>query len=68
MSTPRTFTVTIDLKGDAFFEYPGTEIARLLREAGEAVDGHGICDLPNHPRKLFDVNGNAAGTFVAEGG
>lgn len=55
----RTFILTIALGNDAFAEYPGTEIARILRDAAETVDGYGSCDFPppsvrnlRHQRKL----------------
>lgn len=62
-----TFVVEITVKGDAFFEYPGDEIARLLREVAHSVDGYGICDLPTHPRVLIDANGNTVGSFRLKG-
>lgn len=64
----RTFNVSIRIESDAFYESPGSEIARLLRQAAEWVDGDGICDLPTHPRTLKDVNGNSVGTFQLVGG
>lgn len=59
-----TFTLTFNTDGAAFEEDPTIEIARLLREAAQRVDGaffaHG------NVMRLKDINGNRVGFFVHE--
>ena len=52
------FTLTIQTDGDAFTDLDGQyEIARILREAAENVEG---CDEYG---RLRDSNGNTVGSF-----
>lgn len=50
-------TIVISMENSAFAEAPLTELARILRRLADDL-AHEI-----EPKKLFDINGNAVGTF-----
>ncbi len=49
-------TITINTDNAAFGEYPGEEVARILRKAAQRVEDNGPSDFP-----LMDYNGNRVG-------
>lgn len=55
------FKLLIDSDDAAFDEYPGTELARILRDVADLVDE---TEPDNRWRKLRDVNGNHVGDFT----
>lgn len=65
------FTITIDCVNDAFADDYGTidmdsarpELARLMREVADKIDGFQKYDLH---QDIKDVNGNIVGTFCAK--
>jgi hypothetical protein len=55
------YFLEINLDNAAFENNPGLEVARILREAADRVEGYSFNNAPtNFP--LFDVNGNRVGT------
>jgi hypothetical protein len=51
------FSLTIDCDNAAFTEdYPGDEIARILRELAEKIEGGTLQNI-----RLNDINGNFVG-------
>ena len=52
---------------NAAFDFPGTELARLLQYAADSVDGEDWCDLEYFSLALMDHNGNRVGTVFTEG-
>ena len=53
------FTLTIATDNAAFEDDEGAEVARILREAADAVEGDADQVGP-----LFDVNGNRVGFYT----
>lgn len=53
------FRVTLESNGNAAFEQPAEEVARILREAADAIE-HSFFSPPTELR-LNDVNGNRCG-------
>lgn len=56
-------TVEIDMKGAAFEDLPGSEIARILRIQAERLDN---CDFMSGKDNLRDINGNICGFVKVE--
>jgi hypothetical protein len=54
-----TLRITIKMDNAAFDETPGDEVARILREAADAVQGLG--DFLWFGMNLRDLNGNTVG-------
>jgi len=66
MATRRkVFTVRIEGGDAAIEEAPSREVARILRELADAVEGDGFG--PGSGGKLFDANGNGVGAWAAQG-
>ena len=55
------FTIKIDCDNAAFEECTGVEVARIIRDAAERIDGRPLCEGNSQP--LRDVNGNTVGHF-----
>jgi hypothetical protein len=57
------YTIQIDTEGAAFEDQPGCEIARILRELANTVEGFAF-DRQNRRVKfpVRDINGNRCGT------
>lgn len=54
---------TIKVKMDnAAFDEPGAELARILRDIAERIESGEVMAFT-----LFDVNGNAVGSFQVKG-
>jgi hypothetical protein len=51
--------IKLELKGSAFDEYPGMEVARILRELADRIEG--MTQAPDGLMMLHDINGNAVG-------
>lgn len=55
-----TYTLRVEMDNDAFAKNPGLELARILREIADRVDGYSF----QHPTTFFpirDANGNKCG-------
>lgn len=59
------FSVNIKMGNDAFSEYPGEELARILRGLADHVEGQTAERAPGAKRAghLRDVNGNTVGRW-----
>lgn len=57
--------VKIEIKTDnaAFSEYPGIEIARILRKLANLLSDCVDKDLVNQTVPLLDINGNRVGVY-----
>ena len=55
-----TFTCTIDMGNEAFADFPGMELARILRRLAAAMDE---TDASEDCGKLHDINGNTVGEY-----
>lgn len=53
------FTLTISTDNAAFADDEGAEVARILREAADAIEGE--AEQVGH---LYDVNGNRVGFYA----
>ena len=51
-------TMEINMDNAAFEDCNGTEVARMLRDMAQTMDG---CDLLREHGLLFDINGNKVG-------
>jgi hypothetical protein len=55
--------VTLKLDcGNAAFDDGPSEVARILADLAQRILDHGLTD-----RRVFDINGNAVGTFTVTG-
>ena len=54
------YTLTVEMDNVAFDNDPGSELARILREAANRVEGFGF-QHKDHASPLRDVNGNKVG-------
>lgn len=52
-----TFTLSVEMRGDALTEAPATELARMIREVADRIEGGDLEGL------MKDVNGNSYGLF-----
>jgi hypothetical protein len=57
-------TITINMDNAAFEPDKGTEVARILRETADAVDGFTFISRNPYSRELHDINGNTVGKAV----
>jgi hypothetical protein len=57
-----TFKLSINMENDAFAENPGEEVARILRDVANRVEGHPHFSK-GHSQPLRDANGNTVGNF-----
>ncbi len=55
--------ISINTDNAAFDEFNGIEIARILHELAEGLDGS---DVNNAIYPLYDVNGNKVGRFTCD--
>ena len=55
-----TFTCTIRMDNEAFGDFPGEELARILRRLAAAMDE---TDASEDRGKLHDINGNTVGEY-----
>lgn len=60
-----TFTLKIKMDNSAFEYDNSLEVARIIKECAERIDGHPNFS-PGHSQPLYDVNGNEVGDFVVE--
>ena len=60
-----TITITIKMDNEAFGEYPGPELARILRKFADDVEAEAV-SLNN--QRLWDINGNTVGAVKVKGG
>jgi len=61
--TEQTFTAEIDVRGAAFEEVPGSELARILRKLADRIESE---SAGVHGAALLDVNGNRCGSWSWE--
>lgn len=57
----KKFKLEIELGNDAFVDAPGDEIARILRNAADTVEGEMIANAILGT--LRDINGNVVGAY-----
>jgi len=57
-------TITINMDGAAFEDYPAEEAARILAKAGERLKIHANPLLEAGEIHLYDANGNTCGALV----
>jgi hypothetical protein len=63
--TGQTFTVELDIRGAAFEDMPGAELARILRKLADKLEAEDTAAAGVHGA-LFDVNGNRCGSWLWE--
>lgn len=56
----KEFHVEFDIDNDAFEEWPGREVARILREVADSIEERGV---PLVRQTVRDVMGNAVGGY-----
>jgi hypothetical protein len=63
------FTITMRMGNEAFTDYPGEELARILRGLADHVEGQTAQRPPGAKRagRLRDINGNTVGTWKWSG-
>ena len=55
------FTLSFSTDNDAFYNDEDGEIARILRDLADRVEGG---DIAAQHRNVSDINGNIVGTYV----
>lgn len=58
----KSFTLTIETTNEAFGDWPGNEVARILRDLANRVDG----DSEGMTGTCRDLNGNRVGSWAFE--
>lgn len=60
---PLRFTVSMTCESDAFADDPSREVARILCDIAESLDGYSQRLLQGYYHTVFDINGNDVGRW-----